>query len=230
MRAWHFIYARSLVYAVAAVATAGILVASCWGSPGIGVTLVSARQLFGLWALGFLLASLLIGPLTFVLPWLPWKSSLMYGRRAVGVCSLLFALLHVICYFWSVLLRNWRELYTPGILWVAGLVLGLIAIADLTVLAITSRDAAVKRMGGRAWKRLHRTVYLVLGVVLIHALFIGADFGINRGPDVNGEVDFGSGIAFLAISIGWVTLFVLRYRGIRWNRNPIRSRPVDSTI
>jgi DMSO/TMAO reductase YedYZ heme-binding membrane subunit len=194
----------------------------------LGHALIDARQLFGLWALGFLLASILIGPLTSVLPWIPWKSSLMYGRRAVGLSALVFALLHSMCYLWSVFHRNWREFYTPGILWIAGLLLGVVAMTDMVALSVTSRDKAVKQMGGRRWKRLHRTVYFALGVVLLHSLFVGADFGINRGPDVSGAPDAGSGITFLCVSAGWLVLFILRHRGVRWAPRVRRSPPAGS--
>ncbi len=45
-----------------------------------------------------LLASVFLGPLTTVLPRLPFKASLLYGRRAVGVSAAVFALIHVIAY------------------------------------------------------------------------------------------------------------------------------------
>ena len=128
----------------------------------------------------------------------------------------MFAALHVATYLWSVLRRNWREMYTPGVLWVAGLILGILAFTDMVALGVTSRDASVKKMGGRKWKRLHRTIYLAVVVVFLHALFVGADFGLNRGPDVKGEAEFGSLIAFGCISASWLALVVFRHRGWRW--------------
>jgi DMSO/TMAO reductase YedYZ heme-binding membrane subunit len=129
MKAWHFRWARGLIYAGAVVAAVAVLASSAWGEPDVGQVLVAARQLFGLWALSLLLASMLLGPLTSVFPWLPLRSTLMYGRRAVGVSALMFAVLHVAAYGWSVLRRDWHELYTPGVLWVVGLSLGLAAIS-----------------------------------------------------------------------------------------------------
>jgi DMSO/TMAO reductase YedYZ heme-binding membrane subunit len=192
-------------------------------APEFGAALVEARQLYGLWALAFLLASMIIGPLASVLPWLPLKAPLMYARRAVGVSALGFATLHVTAYIWSVGRRNRHEFYTPGVLWVIGLTLGLIAIADMSALGLTSRDAAVKRMGGKRWKRLHRTVYIVVWVILLHALFVGADFGLNRGPDVRGNADFGSLIGFLSITAGWLILALARRR--HWSWRPNATRP-----
>jgi DMSO/TMAO reductase YedYZ heme-binding membrane subunit len=86
-----------------------------------------------------------------------------------------------VIYVWSVIRRNWRELYTPGILWVAGLILGVFVLADLLALGFTSRDAAVKSMGGRKWKRLHRTVYVTPGLALLHGVCVGAGSGLHRG-------------------------------------------------
>jgi sulfoxide reductase heme-binding subunit YedZ len=216
MKPWHFRLARGLIYFGALVAAVAVGVSARWGESDLGQVLVAGRQLYGLWALGLLVASMLLGPLTSVLPWMPFKVSLMYGRRAVGVSALMFAILHIAVYIWSVLRRNWQELYTPGVLWVAGLIVGMLAFSDMIALAVTSRDASVKKMGGRKWKRLHRTVYVVLGLVLLHALFVGADFGLNRGPDVKGEADFGSLIVFTSISVAWFVLVLLRRRGWRW--------------
>lgn len=179
---------------------------------------VAARQVYGLTALGVLLGACLIGPLASVFPRMPLKGVLLAGRRAMGVSAFVIAIPHVACYLGPVLLRNWRELYEPGLLWVVGLVLGLLAIVDLTMLAWTSRDAAVKAMGGKRWKRLHRTVYIATPVLFLHALFVGADFGIATPP--KGEADYGSLIAFSILTAAWVALAWLRSRGIRW---PARS-------
>ena len=224
MRPWYFRRARPLIYAAAAGAAGAILWVSASGSPDLGRTLVSARQLYGLWALGLLLASLIVGPLTAVLPTLPLRPTLMYARRAVGVAALLFAALHLACYLGSITLRGWRELFTPGPLWVAGLILGLGAMAIMLALGATSFDAAVRRLGGRRWKRLHRLAYLAVAVVFAHALLNGADFGIGRAPDVTSTPDAGAGIGFACVGAAWLALFALRRRGARWTPpNPFRA-------
>jgi sulfoxide reductase heme-binding subunit YedZ len=216
MKAWHFRFARILVYLAATVAAIGIVLAGSFGSAGFGEILIATRQLFGLWALALLLTSMMLAPLTHVLPIIPWRSSLLYSRRAIGICAALFAILHVACYVWSVLRRDWRELYSPGVLWVIGLVVGIIAMVGMITLTLTSTDRAVKRMGGRRWKRLHTAVYFIMPLVLVHALFVGADFGLNRAPDVHIEADFGAGIGFLCIAATWLLLFILRRKCIRF--------------
>ena len=190
---------------------------------------IAARQVYGLTALGFLLAACLIGPLAAVFPHIPAKGVLQAGRRAVGVSAFIIAIPHVMCYLGPVLLKNWRELFEPGLLWVVGLVLGLLALIDLTMLAWTSRDAVVKAMGGKRWKRLHRSVYVAAPILFLHALLVGTDFGFAK--PAKGEADYGCLIAFSILTAMWLLLAWLRNRGMRW---PARSsaentpaRPTD---
>jgi hypothetical protein len=53
-------------------------------------------------------------------------------------------------------------------------------------------------------------------VVFVHALFTGADFGLNRGPDVPGSPDAGAGFTFLCIFAAWLALFILRRFQVSW--------------
>ena len=86
----------------------------------------------------------------------------------------------------------------------------------MSLLAFTSRDKAVVKLGGKKWKRLHQMTYILLPLVLVHAVFVGADFGVNRGPDVKGEPDAGALIGFFTVGVVWLVFFVLRMRGVRW--------------
>ena len=217
-----FRLARPLIYASAVIAAVSIAVTAALDP--IGQRLITARELFGLWALGLLLASLMIGPLFSVLPRLPLRSFLMYGRRALGITTFLFAVLHVGCYFWPLLGARWRELFTPGAVWVVGLGIGMLAMTNMAALAFTSTDATVKRLGGRRWKRLHRTVYVLLVMVLAHAVLVGADFGVTRPPDVRGPPDAGALFGFACVALAWAVLFYLRKRGWKWMSGTV-ARP-----
>src|SRR5262249_56706741 len=48
------------------------------------------------------------------------------------------------------------------------LTIGFIALSGLTVLAITSTDTMVRRLGGLRWRRLHQIVYVIAVLALIH--------------------------------------------------------------
>ena len=214
--AWHLRHLRALIYAGLFVTLAGIAYMSRSNAPDVPQAWVQARELYGLWALGLLLSAMLCGPLSFVVPWLPIRGHLMLGRRALGVSAAVLATLHVGSYLGPTTLRNWHDLYTPGTLWIAGLLLGFPLFAAMAILAWTSRDRAVRQLGPRRWRRWHSAVYLVLPGVLLHATFLGADFGVNKGPDVPGQPDAGSLVVMLAVGGTWLALFVLRKRGVRW--------------
>jgi len=48
------------------------------------------------------------------------------------------------------------------------LMIGFTALVGLATLAATSTDAMVRRLGGRRWQRLHRVVYVIGILALIH--------------------------------------------------------------
>jgi sulfoxide reductase heme-binding subunit YedZ len=116
----------------------------------------------GFWTLTFLLLSLAATPLkTFV----GWTAPLRV-RKMLGLFAFFYATLHFATYL---ALDQAFDLADIG----ADLVkrkfitVGFAALVTLVPLAVTSTDGAVKRLGFRRWKRLHRLVYVaaVLGVV-----------------------------------------------------------------
>lgn len=221
--AWHVRNIRALIYAGLVAATLGIAYSSVTDSPDATQAWVSARELYGLWALALLLTAMVAGPITFVLTWLPIRPHLMLGRRALGVSAFTFGAIHAATYVGPTLYRNWRELYTPGALWIVGLLLGVALFTTMCALAYTSRDLAVRQMGPRQWKKLHRAVYWLLPLALLHATLLGADFGVNKGPDVLSETDAGCLAGMLTFSAAWLLLFILRRNRIRWNLAPRSS-------
>lgn len=206
---------RGLIYAALTLTIAGIGMASAWDVKDTTAAWVGARELYGLWALALLIAAMIPGPLAFVFPRVPLKGHLILARRALGVSAFVLATIHVTTYLAPVLYRNWHELFTSGRLWIAGLLLGVPLYADMALLAITSRDSQVRQLGPQRWKAWHRTVYLLLPLTLVHATFLGADFGFNKGRDVPGQPDAGCLVGMLIAAGVWFLLFYLRKRRVR---------------
>ena len=220
---WHLRNIRKMTYVALALTVIWIGYSSVSDAPNAMQAWVAAREFYGLWALSLLVAAMIPGPLGFVLPWLPIRAHLVLGRRALGVSAFILAVLHVACYLGPVLYRNWHELYTPGKLWVAGLLLGLAMFIDMGILAFTSRNKAVRQLGPQRWKKWHRSVYLLLPAALVHATILGADFGVNKGPDVTAEPDAGSLVMMLIVAGIWLFFFVLRKRRVRWTPRMLQS-------
>lgn len=98
-------------------------------------------------------------------------TGLLRHRRALGLAAFGTSLVHLLLYFWTMgaLDGDWRavlaELGAPGI-WT-----GWLALALLVPLALTSTDAAQRRMG-RGWKRLQRLAWPAVVVALAHSVVV----------------------------------------------------------
>ncbi|MBL0403195.1 protein-methionine-sulfoxide reductase heme-binding subunit MsrQ [Microvirga aerilata] len=125
------------------------------------------EQALGLWALRFLIGSLAITPLRQLL-----GINLLRYRRAIGLLAFYYAALHLITYL--VLDQGldfaaiWADIVKRPYI-----TIGMATFVVLVPLALTSNNAAIRRMGGQAWARLHRLVYLAaIGAVLHFVLVV----------------------------------------------------------
>jgi sulfoxide reductase heme-binding subunit YedZ len=118
----------------------------------------------GLWALRFLIASLAITPLR----QLAGINMLRY-RRALGLLTFYYAVLHLSTYL---VLDQGLDLHAilADILKRLYITIGMACFVILVPLAVTSNNLAVRRLGGKAWARLHRFVYLAAILAALHFL------------------------------------------------------------
>lgn len=117
----------------------------------------------GDWALRLLLATLAVTPLR---RWLGWRGIAPY-RRTLGLLAFGYACVHVACYVTLDLGLAWAELGSD-ILERPYITVGFLALVGMVPLALTSTRAAVRRLGGRRWTRLHRLVYAVAAAAVLH--------------------------------------------------------------
>lgn len=116
----------------------------------------------GYWALVFLLITLTVTPLRHVARW----GQLIDVRRMLGVGAFLYAALHITLYVAD---QSFDVVKVAGeIVKRLYLTIGFVALLGLAVLAATSTDGMVRRLGGERWRRLHQASYLVALLALIH--------------------------------------------------------------
>ena len=115
----------------------------------------------GEWTVRFLLASLAVTPLRRIAN-LP---SLILVRRMLGLTALAYALLHLGLYVADQNLDLAKVVSEIALRFY--LTIGFVALAGLAVLGATSTNAAIRRMGP-AWNRLHRIVYAIAVLGLLH--------------------------------------------------------------
>lgn len=123
-------------------------------------------DLLGLTALWFLLLTLAMTPLQVLSGWSGWLSV----RRQLGLWTFAYALLHVGGYLVFLLGLDLSRLLDdlgkrPYI------VVGAAAFVGLLALALTSNRRSVRWLG-RRWKTLHRAVYFILVLALLHMLWV----------------------------------------------------------
>ncbi|HMI86475.1 MAG TPA: protein-methionine-sulfoxide reductase heme-binding subunit MsrQ [Polyangiaceae bacterium] len=116
----------------------------------------------GFWTLTLLLASLAATPLKTFFGW----TAQMRVRKMVGLFAFFYAALHFTTYLALDQAFDFSDI-GADIVKRKFITIGFAAFVTLVPLAVTSTDAAVKRLGFRRWKRIHRLVYVaaVLGVV-----------------------------------------------------------------
>lgn len=127
-----------------------------------GRPIMEAIHFTGLWAVRILWLSLLVTPLRQMLRW----PRLMLVRRMVGLGALAYALLHLLLYA-AELKWDLAKLATEIVLRIY-LTIGFVALLGLVVLGVTSTDGWVRRLGGARWQGLHRAVYALAALGVVH--------------------------------------------------------------
>lgn len=144
----------------------------------------------GEWALRWLWACLAITPLRQVLQ-LP---ALLRFRRALGVTAFVYGVIHLLAY--AGLDQGWQiDAIVKDVFKRNFILVGVLALLAMTPLALTSFNRAVRALGGRRWQALHRLVYAVAVLVLLHF------FWMKSGKNDFAEV--GVYGAVLAALLGW---------------------------
>ena len=153
----------------------------------------------GDWTLRFLCATLAITPLRQLFK----QPALVRFRRMLGLFTYFYACVHFLCYGWldmgfefDAIARDIAK--RPFIL------VGTTCLLLLTPLAATSFNRAIRALGAARWRALHRLVYAVALLALLHF------FWMRAGKHDFKEVAVYASI--IALLLGW--------RGVAW----IRSR------
>ncbi len=165
------------------------------------------EQRTGLQALIFLVISLACTPTASILGW----KELTRRRKALGNYGFMYAVLHILTFFvidyGLNLAAVWRDVRNK-----AYIIAGAIAFIMLLPLAITSFKYWKKRLG-KNWKRLHRLVYIIAPVAVIH-FFLAVKGDILRlQGNILQPILYGSIVVLLLLlRISKIKLFLINLR------------------
>ena len=173
----HYGKIKSLLFALAISPLANLLYDYTQANLGMD-PLDRMTRLSGEMSLLLLLLTLTITPLRHFTTWLMVRIHAYYGkrlsdwnwiiklRRMIGLFSFFYAMLHLAIYFWldqgGSIEHSVRDITERPFLAV-----GMLALVLLLLLAVTAHDKMM-RLLGKNWRRLHRTVYLIAILSLLH--------------------------------------------------------------
>lgn len=134
----------------------------------LGANPIEATNRFlGDTALRVLLLTLAITPLRDLSGWV-WLSRM---RRMIGLFAFFYVSLHLISYFGMDLLFSFKALL-QDITKRTYITLGMSAFVLLIPLALTSTNAMIRRLGPKRWAKLHKLVYLIAFLGVLHHFFM----------------------------------------------------------
>ena len=121
----------------------------------------------GTWTLVGLMLTLTITPLRKITGW----NSLLRIRRMLGLFSFFYASLHFITYIWLDQFFDFgaiiHDIYKRPFITV-----GFSAFILLIPLAVTSSNAMIRRLGAKRWQQLHKLVYLIAVLGVLHYVWL----------------------------------------------------------
>ncbi|MGH8757221.1 MAG: protein-methionine-sulfoxide reductase heme-binding subunit MsrQ, partial [Burkholderiales bacterium] len=120
----------------------------------------------GLGALTLLLITLAMTPLKRLTGWSGWIAV----RRQLGLWCFSYVAFHLLAYAVFVLGLDGAQ-FMIDLRKRPYIFVGALAFIGLLALAVTSNHFSIRKLGKR-WKALHRAVYPVLGLVLLHMLWV----------------------------------------------------------
>ena len=123
-----------------------------------------ATHFTGSWTVRFILIALAITPARRLFK----APRLILMRRTLGVAAFGYALVHFSLYVGGERLDLWKV--ASEIVLRFYLTIGFVAFVGLIALASTSTDGAVRRLGSVRWNRLHKFVYVIATLAIVHFL------------------------------------------------------------
>ena len=180
---------------------------------GLGANPIEAiLNRFGFWTLFLLVASLVPTPLRILTG---WGGAIRY-RRTVGLFAFFYACLHLATYAGVDQFFDWKAI-AEDVVKRPFITVGFAAFLLLVPLALTSTDAAVRRLGFVRWKRLHRLVYVAAGLGIVHFVW-------RVKADLRDPLLFAAAVGLLlAIRIAAALRAQLRARGAPATPPPPRA-------
>jgi len=148
----------------------------------------------GIWSIRILLLTLTVSTLRRVLN----QPRLIRFRRMVGLFAFTYVSLHFCAYLTFLAEFDWQTI-EEDLVERTYITAGFLALVGLIPLAVTSTNGWRRRLG-RNWLKLHRLVYPIMGLALLHYFWLTKD-------------GFGEGVLYLLVFV-----VLMAERGFQYRR------------
>jgi methionine sulfoxide reductase heme-binding subunit len=153
----------------------------------------------GDWTLRFLCIVLAVTPLRMITK----TPQLARFRRMLGLFVYFYVVIHLLSYSWFDMGFDVADI-AKDIYKRPFILVGFAAFVLLTPLALTSFNRAIKMLGAKRWQLLHKLVYVIAGLGILHF------FWMRSGKNDFNEVFVYA--AILAVLLGWRVVQWLKKR------------------
>ena len=143
-----------------------------WGAANDALGANPAEYLIratGDWTLRLLCITLAVTPVRVMLD----LAELAKFRRMLGLFTYFYVVLHLLCYSWLDMGLEWADI-AADIAKRPFILVGFSAFVLLTPLALTSFNRAIRWLGAKRWQWLHRLVYVVAVLAVLHFFWMRA--------------------------------------------------------
>jgi methionine sulfoxide reductase heme-binding subunit len=168
--------AKVVVFALAMLPFAWLLFGVVTNNLGANPTEYLTRAT-GDWTLRFLCLTLFVTPLRSISS----TPQLARFRRMLGLFVYFYAVLHLLCYVWFDMEFNLADIL-KDIPKRTFILVGFAAFLLLTPMAATSFNGAIKAMGAKRWQTLHKAIYVIAMLAILHFFWMRA--GKNNFTEV----------------------------------------------
>jgi sulfoxide reductase heme-binding subunit YedZ len=165
----------------------------------------------GDWTLRFICIVLAVTPLRVIAK----ANALARFRRMLGLFAYFYVVVHLLSYSWFDMGFEFADI-AKDIAKRPFILVGFSAFVLLTPLAATSFNRAIKALGAKRWQALHKLVYLIAGLGLLHFFWMRA--GKNNFAEVFVYA------AIIAVLLGWRVWNYARSRNQKQPR-PLAAAP-----
>ncbi|AIY39595.1 Membrane protein YedZ [Collimonas arenae] len=173
----------------------------------------------GDWTLYFLCITLVVTPLRRFTNW-NWLIKL---RRMIGLFAFFYGSLHFTTFLWFDHFFDIAEML-KDVVKRPFITVGFIAFVMLLPLALTSTNGMIRRLGGKRWQWLHRSVYAVAMLGILHFWWMRAGKHNFEKPILFGTIV--AALLLIRVYFAWRN----RGDGAAKSRTAVQKRQVTPTL